>query len=128
MPRKPSEFAHHPARFSGLKEGEYRAVCKHVVDGDTFDFFIDLGWYHYAYETIRLRGIDTPEIRGPERPEGLAVKMWVVDRLLFKPCVLVPIPDVQTFGRFVADVWVLDWDETGESYSLAEEIRKELGL
>ena len=43
---------------------EYRCEIVRVVDGDTIDVNIDLGfdtWIHK--ERIRLKGIDTPESR-----------------------------------------------------------------
>lgn len=43
---------------------EYRCVIKRIVDGDTVDVDIDLGfgvWLHN--ERIRIEGIDTPEVR-----------------------------------------------------------------
>lgn len=35
-----------------------------VVDGDTVDFTIDLGFGVFTKQRIRLAGIDTPELRG----------------------------------------------------------------
>ena len=48
-----------------------------VVDGDTIDLEIDLGWEIRFVERVRLLGIDTPEIRGEERPRGLQAKAVV---------------------------------------------------
>lgn len=36
-----------------------------VVDGDTVDLEIDLGFRTYAEHRVRLLGIDAPELRGP---------------------------------------------------------------
>ena len=50
----------------------YKARCVSVYDGDSITLDIDLGFNHWMLnQKIRLLGIDTPEIRGPERPEGL---------------------------------------------------------
>jgi len=50
----------------------YKAKCTSVYDGDSITLDIDLGFNHWMLnQKIRLLGIDTPEIRGPERPEGL---------------------------------------------------------
>ena len=42
----------------------YRAELDRVVDGDTLDVVIDLGFYIRIKERIRLEGMDTPEIYG----------------------------------------------------------------
>lgn len=43
---------------------EYLAVVTRVVDGDTLDVTIDLGFRVFSKQRIRLYGIDTPEIYG----------------------------------------------------------------
>ena len=40
----------------------YRAELDRVVDGDTLDVVIDLGFYIKIKERIRLEGVDTPEL------------------------------------------------------------------
>jgi micrococcal nuclease len=40
----------------------YRARLGRVVDGDTIDVLIELGFYVTLRERVRLEGIDTPEI------------------------------------------------------------------
>lgn len=59
----------------------YRAQVSRVVDGDTIDLDIDVGFRHYTAQRIRLAGLDAPEIRGEQRPAGkavtLVVKQWV---------------------------------------------------
>lgn len=44
---------------------EYRAKIKRVVDGDTVDFIVDLGFSVHVTIRTRLLGVDTPE-RGHE--------------------------------------------------------------
>lgn len=57
---------------------EYRAKINKIVDGDTVDIDIDLGfgiWLHN--ERVRIMGIDTPESRTSDEVEkvfGLAAK------------------------------------------------------
>lgn len=117
--RKPQEFANHPHKFPDLME--YRAFCRYVVDGDTFDFIVDLGIYQYTYTTVRLFGIDTYEIFGrvdeETRQKGFAAKARVEQLILNKPCTIVLHKDTTTFGRFVADVF---YYESGQKKSLKE--------
>ncbi len=51
---------------------EYRARIVRVIDGDTVEAEIDLGFHVSLQVTLRLVGIDAPEMRGPDRPRGLA--------------------------------------------------------
>lgn len=46
---------------------EYKAIIVNVVDGDTFDMNIDLGFNIHIHERVRLLNIDTPENRGAEK-------------------------------------------------------------
>ena len=50
----------------------YNATCTSVYDGDSVTLDIDLGFNMVMHhQKIRLLGIDTPELRGEERAEGL---------------------------------------------------------
>lgn len=50
----------------------YRAVITAVYDGDTCTVDIDLGLGTWIRgEKLRLYGINAPEVRGVERPDGL---------------------------------------------------------
>ena len=42
----------------------YKAKITRVVDGDTFDAMIDLGFKMIAIKRIRLACVDTPETYG----------------------------------------------------------------
>lgn len=103
--RKPIEFFQHPVNFPN--PSVFRGVVRHVVDGDTLDVLVDLGFQTYQYLTIRLRNIDTPEIVGSRRAEGLAAKRAVENLALNRPVRLTVYQDRVSFGRYVADVAVL---------------------
>ena len=49
---------------------EYNAKVTHVVDGDTMDLAIDLGFDIVYNSRIRLYGINTPESRTRFRGKG----------------------------------------------------------
>lgn len=121
--RKPPSFRDHPVGYVEAKDaGAYRAVCQHVVDGDTYDFFIDLGVYAYAYETVRLAELDTPEVYGRNASDaGREAKKWCERYLLGKPCLIYTGKDTTTFGRFVAEVIVVESD--GARWNLATGLR-----
>jgi micrococcal nuclease len=71
---------------------EYQCRILRVIDGDTVDIDIDLGfgvWMHR--ERVRLYGIDTPESRTRDLEEkkfGLLAKAYVRDHL--------PVGSIQT--------------------------------
>ena len=55
----------------------YKAKLDRVVDGDTIDVHIDLGFDITVHKRVRLAGIDTPESRTRDLAEkklGLAAK------------------------------------------------------
>ena len=62
----------------------YSAKVQRVVDGDTCDALIDLGFNTYVKKRIRLYGVDTWESRTrnlEEKKKGLAAKEYVKDLL-----------------------------------------------
>ena len=55
----------------------YEAVVIKIVDGDTLDLAVDLGFMVSIEERFRLDGINAPEVKGEERPRGLAAKEYL---------------------------------------------------
>ncbi len=53
---------------------EYRARIVRVIDGDTVEAEVDLGFHITSRMMLRLFGINAPEIKGPSRPQGLAAR------------------------------------------------------
>ena len=106
--------------FCGIGVNMYEYKCKlvKVVDGDTIDVDIDLGfgvWMHK--ERVRMYGIDTPESRTKDLEEkkyGLMSKEFVKS--------MMPIGSIQTlrtakyddkgkFGRILGEFIVYDSKE-----------------
>ena len=55
-----------------------------VVDGDTIDVTIDLGFDLYKKERVRVAGVDTPEKRTRDKEEkelGLDAAAWLKEKL-----------------------------------------------
>jgi len=96
---------------------EYRATIVKIIDGDTVDVDIDLGFNVVLKdERVRVAGIDTPESRTRDLEEkkfGLAAKERVKE-LLGKTCVLITQinksgEDMKgKFGRILGDFNVYD--------------------
>jgi len=62
----------------------YQAEIVRVVDGDTVDAFVDLGFDMHSKQRVRLFGINTPECRTRDKEEkkrGLAAKERLKDML-----------------------------------------------
>ena len=63
---------------------EYNATVTRVVDGDTIDAIVDLGFSTFKKVRIRMHGINAPESRTrdlEEKKKGLAAKARLVEML-----------------------------------------------
>ena len=59
---------------------DYNAICTRVVDGDTIDARVDLGFNVWIECRVRLQGIDAPETRTKnleEKQAGLKTKAFL---------------------------------------------------
>ena len=89
---------------------EYKAIVERVVDGDTIDVIIDLGFKTWKKVRVRMEGINTPESRTrdlEEKKRGLAAKDRLVEILKYNnnECTL-KVSGVGKFGRAIASVYV----------------------
>ena len=85
----------------------YKCTIERVVDGDTVDVFLDLGFSIWIKERIRVYGIDTPETRTKDKAEkeaGLKAKKRVTE-LLPKGSnqVCTTYKHKGKYGRYLAD-------------------------
>jgi micrococcal nuclease len=89
---------------------EYKATVVKVVDGDTVDVDIDLGfdtWLHN--QRIRLYGIDTPECRTrnkQEKAHGLLAKKYVQETLVVGRTYALTTKEKGKFGRYLGEIKV----------------------
>jgi len=105
----------------------YRVRQVHkVVDGDTIDVDIDLGFDVSLAKRVRLAGVDTPESRTKDEIEkklGLESKEWLKNRLQFAKNIIIKteLPDsTEKYGRILG--WLYINDETA---SLNEQMIQE---
>lgn len=85
----------------------YKAHIKDVYDGDTVTAVVDLGFLHYQEMKLRLYGIDTPELRGAEREQGIVVRDIVREMILDKEVEIHSYKDKQgKYGRYLATIIV----------------------
>lgn len=84
----------------------YRATLVRVVDGDTVRLRVDLGFNIAFEENFRLADIDTPEVRGPEREDGLKAKAFVEEFFQNCPDAKVMICSIKHGKyRWVLEIW-----------------------
>ena len=89
---------------------EYKCKVKRVVDGDTMDVILDLGFDIHHAVRVRMAGIDTPESRTRDKDEkarGKLSKAFLKESIKGKKIVLkTKIKDAKgKFGRVIAEVW-----------------------
>jgi micrococcal nuclease len=94
---------------------EYRATLDRVVDGDTVDLNIDLGFHVWFNSTrVRLRRVDTPEKRTSDLLEkhfGYIATDFVLDKLInAKKIVVRTVIDGRQdkYGRILGEITVDD--------------------
>ena len=91
---------------------EYNCEIKRVVDGDTVDVIIDLGFDIFYKSRVRLYGIDTPESRTRNKDEkvrGLMSKQYLIDELEKGQVVIKTHKDKKgKFGRVLGEMYVSD--------------------
>ncbi len=102
---------------------EYRARVLKVIDGDTVDVDIDLGFGVWLKdERVRIMGIDTPESRTRDKVEkkfGLAAKARLKELLGPTPILKTQVgkggEDMKgKFGRILGDFLTEDGKKCGE--------------
>jgi micrococcal nuclease len=84
---------------------QYRATVARVIDGDTAEVVVDLGFRVSVRAVLRLHGIDAPEVRGPTRPEGLRSAAHLRGMIEGRE-VTIDSKNLDKYGRTVAVVWL----------------------
>ena len=88
-----------------------KSVLK-VVDGDTIDAAIDLGFDIALEKRIRLSGVDTPESRTTnlkEKAMGLESKEWLKKKLEGAKDIIIKteLPDsTEKYGRIIGHLFI----------------------
>jgi endonuclease YncB( thermonuclease family) len=109
---------HDPGEADVSHEYRYLAEVIGVVDGDTIDVRIDLGFDIVRRERVRIDGINTPEIRTKDaevKQRGVAAREFVVAWVAEHPRVrLTTVKDSDKYGRYLARVQGLDGSDLGQ--------------
>jgi micrococcal nuclease len=80
---------------------EYPAMALHIVDGDTLDVVVDLGFRIDFEQRIRLYGINTPERGQPGFKEATEALGKLV---MLQPLVCRTIKPHEKYGRWLASI------------------------
>jgi micrococcal nuclease len=102
---------------------EYSAKLMGVYDGDTITARLSLGFDLYLEKSIRLLGIDTPELRaGDRKPQAKVAKKWLEDKLtgqklIIRTCLRHDDGGLDKYGRILGTVTIV-----GETVTVNDQI------
>ena len=79
-----------------------------VVDGDTLDLLIDLGFDLTLKQRVRLLYVDTPELRSRDLEEKVAARAAkvFVEEVVKDSDITVNTTKADSFGRYLAEIFV----------------------
>ena len=108
----------------------YRGKLERVVDGDTIDALIDVGFDIWVKKRIRYSGIDTWESRTrdlDEKKKGLAAKARnkeLLEKVSAKPGYFrLKSYGVGKYGRVLGEIFIMDAD--GKQYNINKQLKTE---
>lgn len=98
----------------------YKAVVDNVVDGDTVDLSIDLGFDIWHKTRVRLLGVDTPE---KWYDYGKVVKAYVQEKLEFQQ-VEISSTKPDKYGRYLVDIYLEGMEGSFNQHLIDTEMAK----
>ena len=109
---------------------EYQCELIRVLDGDTIDCYIDLGFNLKVKKRVRYMGIDTWESRTrdlDEKKKGLAAKArnkQLLNEVSSKPGYFrLKSYGVGKYGRVLGEIFIMDSE--GKQYNINEQLKAE---
>ncbi|MGE0268603.1 MAG: DUF1016 N-terminal domain-containing protein [Candidatus Omnitrophota bacterium] len=81
----------------------YQAYVERVIDGDTLKVRVDQGFNMWTRQTLRLRGIDCPEM---DTKEGAAAKTFVQSLIKEADRVIIRTNKSDKYDRYLADIFI----------------------
>lgn len=109
----------------------YNYRVTRVIDGDTIEGIVDLGFDVSIKLRVRLAEVDTPEIFRPkseaERALGLKATKFVEDQILNKSVILKTIKDKKgKYGRYIGYIFQdLEDEKSLNSLLIEKKLTKE---
>jgi endonuclease YncB( thermonuclease family) len=90
----------------------YNAIVERVTDADTLHVRIDLGFDSWVRQTLRLRGLDAPELK---TREGEAARAFVSSLVKEADRIVIRSSRSDKYDRYLADVFLMSSGETSAS-------------
>ena len=108
---------------------EYSAKVLRVIDGDTIELDVDLGFRVRRTLRVRLAGVDAPECRGASRAKGIASKVVAEKILLGGNPVKLKTRRGRSFDRWIGTIELQDGTDLGSElvrlgHAVSTETRK----
>jgi len=103
---RPKDDAYKFSKKDGATDKDlftFAAYVEKVVDGDTLKVRFDLGFDTWMRETLRLRGLDCPEM---STREGVAAKTFVQSYIKEADRIIVRSSRDDKYGRYLAEVYL----------------------
>jgi len=88
----------------------YKAFVENIVDGDTADLRIFLGFKVLRQERVRLYGVNCPESRTRnlvEKKKGLKAKGFVYEKIMKRDVIIESFKQGK-FGRYLVKIYLED--------------------
>ena len=88
----------------------YKATLIKVVDGDTVDLMVDLGFRQFMRDRFRLFGIAAWEPRGEEKEKGLKAKEALIRLIEGNELIVYTHKNDKRgkYGRWLTVIWIKD--------------------
>jgi len=90
---------------------QYKAKLLNVVDADTVDMLVDLGFYVGMKHRLRLYGINAPELNSTDpvqRALAVQAKQFVLDTIKIGETYVIDTYKSDKYGRLLAEIWIAD--------------------
>ena len=88
--------------LSTLYQYRVKEILK-VVDGDTVDVIIDLGFDVFLEKRVRMAGVNAPESRTrdlEEKAKGLKTKAWLIEKFNTDEQIIIETSLDNQYGKF----------------------------
>jgi endonuclease YncB( thermonuclease family) len=102
-----------------IQDWDWRFIARvlRVVDADTFEIAVDLGFNVDCRVRVRVANVDAPEM---STPQGRAAQLWALTLIGAQPYVVVHTQParsgdfIRSFERYIATVVLPDGSDYGE--------------
>lgn len=97
----------------------YKAELLRVIDADTIEVIMDLGFKTYQRRTVRLLGFDAAETRTKDLEEkalGMNQMFWMESLLRTCKFLVINTKKKDSFGRYLGDIYTDNGDFINEMF------------